>query len=158
MAAAANVAYTKLLLKLMASPAAPAPGSYLDYVYHKLKLVETSREYSSRMPRFDGWQGTLSEFLASAIPSARRRSLSFVEAVSEWGSSAYLLEMMPTLLYLLECYGHQPKVALELATQGPHASPLLAALAGATLGALHGVIPGYEPQGELQEILERLPP
>jgi len=158
MAAAANVAYTKLLLKLMASPAAPAPGSYLDYVYRKLKLFETSREYSPRAPRFDGWHGPLSEFLASAILEARRRSLSFPEAVAEWGSSPYLLEMMPTLLYLLECHGHQPRVALEQATEGPHASPLLAALAGAALGALHGVMPGYEPQGELQDILGRLPP
>ncbi|MBT9585017.1 VWA domain-containing protein [bacterium] len=148
--AAANVAFVALLWAMLARPDPPGARAYLELYLKVLQRVELEAEYSARQPRFDGWKGKLSDFLTAAIPDARRRSLEFGEAIQEWGTSDYVLETVPSLLYLLECHGHQPRQALEEAAR---VSPLLGALAGAALGALHGVIPGCQPQGELATML-----
>jgi Ca-activated chloride channel family protein len=148
--AAANVAYVSLLWDLLSRSDPPGARSYLDPFIQVLQQVEVDTEYAARQPRLDGWKGKLSDFLVMVVGDARRRSLGFQEAVREWGTSDYVLEAIPTLLYLLECHGHQPRQALQEAAR---VSPLLGALAGTALGALHGVVPGFQPQGQLATLL-----
>ena len=140
--AASCVAFANLLWDLMCAGGPPSSNYYLEHFVNVLSSVETDQTYPSTAPRHDGWKGRLSEYLQMVIPDARRRGLTLAEARQEWGSGSYLLESVPSLLYLLECHGHQPQVALRQATSNRP-------LAGAALGALHGTLPGWEMQGEV---------
>lgn len=151
--AAANVAFAAILWAMMARPKPPGPHGYLELFLDILDRVQGEETLAARAPRYDGWSGRLSEYLRVVIPDARKRSLSFLEAAREWGYSPYVLEMVPTLLYLLECHGHQPRQALQEACESPVASPLLAALTGSALGALHGRLPGAPRDETLEGLL-----
>ena len=75
------------------------------------------------------------------------------EAMEVWGSGPYLLEIVPTVLYILECHGHEPGRALEAAIEGSYESDTIAMLVGAALGAVHGSQPGWFLHDELEALL-----
>lgn len=148
--AASCLAFGNLLWELALAPAPPAGGFYLDRFLEVMSEVEKDDVYPSRAPRYDGWTGRLSEYLQLVIPEARRRGLSFDEARREWGEGGYLLECVPGLLYLLECHGHQPQVAVRQAQ-----SEWLAPPVGAAMGALHGRQPDWELKGDARAAWEQ---
>ena len=153
---AASLSFALLLWELMALQAPPAPQFYYDLFVNTLSDVEHDTPYPARARRFDGWKGKLSEYLQHVIPDARRRGLSVPEAQLEWGSSSYLLESIPSMIYILENHGHQPQEALRQATQGTTDAATLGALVGAALGALHGPLGQAPLDEELAQALARL--
>jgi len=142
--AASCLAFGNMLWNLMQLSVAPSSHYYLDTFLAVMDQVEKEQLYPSPAPRHDGWTGKLSDYLRHVIPDARRRGLSLEEVRQEWGSGAHLFETVPALLYLLECHGHQPHVALRQA----QSCNWLGALAGAALGALHGNQTEWPLQGE----------
>ncbi|MBI3925202.1 MAG: VWA domain-containing protein [Armatimonadetes bacterium] len=154
--AASCLGFAALLWDLLAAERPPAPEFYLDRFLEVIADLETDKTYAARTPRYDGWEGRLSEFLTLVIPDARRRGLSAGRAHREWGSSSYLLETVPTVLYILERYGTRPAKALRKATQGSADPGSLGALVGAALGALHGVQPGWRLDPDQEEALADL--
>lgn len=134
-----SLGWASLLLRLIERAPSPPPNFYFDHFVGILEQLELPEHtYASQAPRYDGWNGRLSEYLRLVIPDARRRGLSFEEAWQEWGSSHYLLESVPTVLYALEQAGHMPRQCLQLVVSGPSANQALGAMVGAALGALHG--------------------
>ena len=78
------------------------------------------------------------EFVAKVIPSAAERGLSTVLACNSWYTGAYLLETVPSVLYILTKYGHDPEEALVRAVNDTRDNDTVAAIVGAMAGALHG--------------------
>ncbi|MBI3925655.1 MAG: ADP-ribosylglycohydrolase family protein [Armatimonadetes bacterium] len=154
--AASCMAYAALLWDLMAMTDPPSPDFYLNRFQEVLGELEVDKTYPAHTPRFDGWEGRLSEFLSLAIPEARRRGLSAGAAHKEWGSGSYLLEAVPTLLYILECHGHEPGKALRAATRGTGDRASLGAVVGAALGALHGPQPDWKIEDDQVQAIAAL--
>lgn len=147
--------FSSLLWELMTHPSPPAPHRYLDHFHRLVADLETEATYRSRAPRYDGWEGKLSDYTAMVIPEARARGLTVAQAMSEWGSDDYLLATVPCLLYLLESHAHQPQRCLleAAAAQDPGT---LAALAGAAMGALHGTLPDWKLAPGINQEIERV--
>src|SRR5205085_5705158 len=55
-----------------------------------------------------------------------------------WASSSFVLETVPSLLYILMRHGHDFEEAVVRAVNDTHDNDTIAALTGAMLGALHG--------------------
>lgn len=149
---AASVAFAVLLWELLAHDSPPPSAFYAERFGSVLQEVETDRAYPSRAPRFDGWSGTLSQYLTVVLGDARQRALSVPLAAGEWGKTDHLFETVPLLLWILERHAGEPAVALRLA-QDIH--PAVACLTGAALGALHGELEGLPEDPEYQQALQR---
>jgi ADP-ribosyl-[dinitrogen reductase] hydrolase len=55
-----------------------------------------------------------------------------------WYSGAYLLETVPTVIYILMRHGHDPEEAIVRAVNDTKDNDTVAAIVGAAVGALHG--------------------
>ena len=64
--------------------------------------------------------------------------LDMVAAGQRWHSGAYLLETVPSVLYLLMRHGHDPEAAIVRAVNDTKDNDTIAAIVGAAVGALHG--------------------
>jgi len=60
------------------------------------------------------------------------------EACDAWYSGAYLLETLPSVLYILMRHGHDPQAAIVRAVNDTWDNDTVAAIVGAAVGALHG--------------------
>lgn len=72
------------------------------------------------------------------VVKAYARNLSVEEACNEWRSGPYLLETMPSLLYILMKHAHQPRVAVLQATQYTWDNDTIASLVASLMGAHYG--------------------
>jgi ADP-ribosyl-[dinitrogen reductase] hydrolase len=72
------------------------------------------------------------------VPDALRRDLSTREACEEWHSGAFLLETVPSVLYVLARHGDDPEEAIVRAVNDTRDNDTVAAIVGAAVGALHG--------------------
>jgi ADP-ribosyl-[dinitrogen reductase] hydrolase len=63
---------------------------------------------------------------------------SVVEDGNQWCSGAFLLETVPTVLHVLARHGHDSAVAMVRAVNDTRDNDTIAAIVGASLGALHG--------------------
>ena len=61
-----------------------------------------------------------------------------VDACNQWYSGAYLLETMPSVIYILMRHGHDPEEAIVRAVNDTKDNDTIAAIVGAAVGALHG--------------------
>jgi ADP-ribosyl-[dinitrogen reductase] hydrolase len=103
--------------------AAPLEGTHADYI-------------ASR--RGVSYQGPIWQFTYQQIQAARSAGWTTRQAAERWGSSAYLMETIPCVLYILERYGHDPEQAIVRAVNDTWDNDTVAAIVGAAVGALHG--------------------
>lgn len=150
-ALSASLGMASVLWDLLAAPAPPAPEWYLRHFLESVAGLETGTHYVCRTGRHDGWSGTLSEFVRHAIELARAEKLSATQALESWGMGAYLLEVVPGILYLLERHGGSPAEALAACPPGGW----MGACVGACLGALHGAQPEWKLEPDQDELLAR---
>jgi ADP-ribosylglycohydrolase len=61
-----------------------------------------------------------------------------VEGCDAWRSGAYLLETMPSVLWILERHLHDPGEAIVRAVNDTWDNDTIGAIVGAAVGALHG--------------------
>lgn len=61
-----------------------------------------------------------------------------LEACNRWYSEAYLLETVPSALYILMKHGHDFEQAVLRAVNDTKDNDTIAAIVGAAAGALHG--------------------
>lgn len=148
---AASLGFARLLWELAGQASPPGPGFYLEQFLTACDGLEPDKPYTCRSGRMDGWTGKLSDFVRQAVEQARAEKQPAEQALESWGHGAYLMEVVPGLLYLLECHGHEPARALELAPPGGW----MGALVGAALGALHGRQPSWSLEPDQEELLER---
>ena len=62
-----------------------------------------------------GWRGSASALLDGPVRSALTEGLDVRTACNSWYSGAYLLETVPSVMYILARHGHEPEVAIEKA-------------------------------------------
>jgi ADP-ribosylglycohydrolase len=88
---------------------------------------------------FEGkYEGPIWRFVAERLPRAVAARKSALAAADEWSSGAYLLETVPSALYLLTLHAHDPEQAIVRAVNDTCDNDTIAAIVGAAVGALHG--------------------
>jgi ADP-ribosylglycohydrolase len=86
----------------------------------------------------NNYQGTLSRFVQEKVTAAYEGGLSTLQAGQAWFSGAYLLETVPSVLYILMRHGHDFEEAVVRAVNDTRDNDTIAAIVGALAGALHG--------------------
>ncbi len=139
--AACSLAWANLLWELACQPAPPPGPFYWERFSEVLRQVQRNVPYAAVAPRYDGWRGTPLDFFEMVLEEARLQGRSFEESREDWAAGPHILEATATALYLLECHGHQPQLAMRLAQAKEADREWLGALVGAALGAMHGQWP-----------------
>ena len=134
----ASVAFVALLWDLLRATSPPPPQWYGERFVEVCRQVETQASYSPRFGSSHEWSGTLSAWTEAQLTSARGGGVALVDAQATWGSGAYLLETVPSVLYALERHGHDPEDAIVRAVNDTYDNDTVAAIVGAAVGALHG--------------------
>lgn len=101
--------------------------------------MEINNNYSPRGGMYTDFRGTLGEYLTRVIPPAYRENLSVIDACNTWYSGAYLFETIPSMLYILMKWGHDPEQAIIRAVNDTRDNDTIASLVGIAVGALHGI-------------------
>jgi ADP-ribosyl-[dinitrogen reductase] hydrolase len=123
---------------LAARPPVPA-GFWLHPFLEVASCLEgTVRRYSPRAPGLGTEKRTLVDHAREVVRNALAAGSSALEACESWYSGAYLLETVPSVLFLLERHGNDPEEAIARAVNDTLDSDTIAALVGAAVGALHG--------------------
>ncbi len=136
----ASLAFAAMLWELLALPSPPPADWWVErYVALARPIEDDATRYRPRGGAFTDYAGPLWPFVAERVPAARRRGLRGRAACDAWHSGAYLLETVPSLLYLLACLADDPEAAIVEAVNGTYDNDTVAALVGAAVGALHGV-------------------
>jgi Ca-activated chloride channel family protein len=136
--AACTLAWANLLWELAGQSTPPPGGFYWERFSAVLLKMQRDLPCAAQAPRYDGWSGTPHDFLKMVLEEARDHGRSFEECRDAWAAGPHILEATATALYLLECHGHQPQLAMRLAMSIEAEREWLGALVGAALGAVHG--------------------
>lgn len=131
------VAFTNLLWQCLLLKDIPAPHWWIDTFVSVAREVEGPTDYATRTPA-SSYTGPLWKFVDQEVRAALRQGSSTLEACNRWYSGAYLLETMPSVLYILAKYGHQPEEAIVRAVNDTKDNDTVAAIVGAAVGAMHG--------------------
>ncbi len=135
----ACLAYIAMLYELMGMDGAPHAGWWKEqYVGCTNDLEGENSTYFTRNEVFFDFAGPLWRFIEYVIPWAAERKLSSLEACDAWYSGAYLLETVPSVLYILSKHAHDPQEAIVRAVNDTVDNDTIASLVGAAIGALYG--------------------
>lgn len=93
---------------------------------------------SPRGGPFSDYSGPLWRFVAKTLSWAEQEDLSVLAACDGWRSGAYLLETVPSVLYILMRHADDPEEAIVRAINDTKDNDTIAAIVGAAVGALHG--------------------
>ena len=137
-ATAACLAFAQMLWQLLAMEAAPEPAWWLETYVETSKDLEAHDTYRPRGGAFTKYQGTIWRFVQEYVSDAYSSGLSVLEACNAWYSAAYLLETVPSVLYILMRHGDDPEEAIVRAVNDTKDNDTIAAIVGAAVGALHG--------------------
>jgi ADP-ribosylglycohydrolase len=85
-----------------------------------------------------GFDGRFADFVRLRVDDAWRRELDVLTACNEWYSGAFLLETVPSVLYILMRHADDPEEAFVRAVNDTKDNDTVAAIVGAAVGALHG--------------------
>ena len=128
-----------MLWDLLVFPRQPSPEWWLDrFVAVARDLELPDNIYEARGGAFKGARGRFSNLVESRVHYAWDRKRSTLEACDEWYSGAYLLETVPSALYILMHYAGDPEEAIVRAVNDTKDNDTVAAIVGAAVGALHG--------------------
>ena len=136
-AIAACLAFVKIFWDLLTMTRAPEPAWWPRTYVAVARDLERG-QYRPRGGAYADFCGPIWQFVADKVEAAYAQGLSVREAGRRWGSGAYLLETVPTVLYILMCYGHDPEAAIIRAVNDTLDNDTIAAVVGAAMGALHG--------------------
>jgi ADP-ribosylglycohydrolase len=135
---ASCVAFVDLLARLLRLARPPAPGWITATFLATVRQVCTDQLYRPRGGRFADREDTFPDYLEFVLGEAERHGWSTREACEAWHSGAYLLETVPSVLWILASYAHDPQEAIVRAVNDAHDNDTVAAIVGAAVGALHG--------------------
>jgi ADP-ribosylglycohydrolase len=135
---AACLAFVDMLWQLLQMPTPPQPEWWLETYAKAARDLEQDERYRSSAPGRESYQGTLWQFVQEQVSAAHGRGLPTVDACNSWYSGAYLLETMPSVIYILMRHGDDPEEAIVRAVNDTWDNDTIAAIVGAAVGALHG--------------------
>jgi len=134
---AACVAFVNILWGLLGFNEIPSPEWWVE------RYVETAKEleletYTPRGGDHLDFEGPIWQFVRDKVQDAYRKGLPTVDACNSWYSGAFLLETVPSVLYILMRHGDDPEEAIVRAVNDTRDNDTIAAIVGAAVGALHG--------------------
>lgn len=139
---AACVAMVNILWRLLAGEADAAVTNghwWLRQYVDVARELETRDDYEPRGGAWAGkYRGPLWRYAERRVTEAWGRDLPAVEACQSWYSGAYLMETLPSVLYVLMRHGHDAEEAIVRAANDTKDNDTTAAIVGAAVGALHG--------------------
>ena len=150
---ASCVAFTELLARLLRRPTPPAPDWIITTFLATVRQVCTEQPYRPRGGHFANWEGPFPDYLEFVLGEAGRHGWSTRDACDAWYSGAYLLETVPSVLWILANHAHDPEEAIVRAVNDTKDNDTVAAIVGAAVGALHGQ--GALPERWLRGLLGR---
>lgn len=140
---ASCLAFVNILWELLHMDGVPEPSWWLDAFTEVAGDLEKDA-YEPGGPFFKGREWSLCDFLREKLPDAYEKGQSTFEACQSWYSSAYLMETVPCVLYILMKHGDDLEEAVVRAVNDTMDNDTVAAIVGAAVGALYGskAIPG----------------
>jgi ADP-ribosylglycohydrolase len=136
-AIASSVAFVNVLWRLLGRTSPPEPEWWLDSFVWVARDLDGREEYGGA-GRWASYRGRFSEYVDERVREAYRQGLSAVEACDSWHSGAYLMETVPSALYILMRHGADPEEAIVRAVNDTVDNDTVGAIVGAAVGALHG--------------------
>jgi ADP-ribosyl-[dinitrogen reductase] hydrolase len=127
-----------MLWHLLAMKDPPPPAWWLNSYVRVARELETGNAYRPRGGTYAGFAGPLWQFVEQFLTEAHRKDLSTLTACEAWYSGAYLLETVPSVLYILMRHGASFEEAVVRAVNDTRDNDTVAAIVGALAGALHG--------------------
>ncbi len=134
---ASCVAFAAMIGELLQMASPPGPAWWVRRFIGVARPIEGKARLRSRVPR-SSFEGSLCDYVECEVLSAHRRGLPVREALDGWFSGAYLLETVPSVLYVLMAHGHDPEEAIVRAVNDTWDNDTAGAIVGAAVGALHG--------------------
>ena len=134
----ACLAFVRILWEALRMDNPPDPTWWLDTYVEAAKTLEVKNTYRPRGGAFTDYQGPLWLFVEEKVRKAHDQGLSVIEAGRGWFSGAYLLETVPSVIYILMRHGHNLEEAIVRAVNDTKDNDTIAAIVGAAVGALHG--------------------
>ena len=136
---ASCLAMVRMLWELLQMSAPPQPRWWLETFADAAAQVERRETYRPRGGYFkDSYEGSLWRFVREKVGPAFEAGLSTLQACQAWYSGAYLLETVPSALYILMRHGGDFEEAVVRAVNDTRDNDTIAAIVGALAGALHG--------------------
>ena len=133
----ACLSFVHLLWQLLQMDAPPAPSWWLETYVETARDLEADDTYSPRRKDLS-YRGTLWRFVEEHVGATYEKGLAALQACNAWYSAAYLLETVPSVLYILMCHGTNLEEAIVRAVNDTKDNDTIAAIVGAAVGALHG--------------------
>jgi ADP-ribosyl-[dinitrogen reductase] hydrolase len=134
---AACVAFVAMLWDLLCRHTAPAPDWWAEAYHQVAAPLEGKTSYTPQMPGLT-YRGSIANFVQQEVGRALASNWTVEQAGKTWGSGAYLLETLPSALYILARYSGDPEQAILRAVNDTRDNDSIAAIVGAAVGALHG--------------------
>lgn len=135
---AACLAFVSMLWELLTLESAPEPSWWVKRYVAVTPELEGAASYRPRGGKYRDYEGPIWQFVAEKVPEAYRAGRSVLEACNSWYSGAYLLETVPSFLYVLLRHTSDPEEAIVRAVNDTKDNDTIAAIVGAAVGALHG--------------------
>lgn len=136
---AACVAFARILADLLYLKKPVADGWFCEAFLETAGPIEGSVKLPSRVPG-DSFEGSVCDMVKQRVmPALKEEGLSVSTACDRWYSGAFLLETVPSILYILERYKSDPQEAIRRAVMDTWDNDTVAAIVGAVMGAMHGM-------------------
>jgi ADP-ribosyl-[dinitrogen reductase] hydrolase len=135
---AACVAFVRMLWDLLQMERPPESQWWLRGYVETAGTLETGKVYQARGGQFSSYEGPVWRFVEEFLSPAYHDAVSTRDACNAWHSGAYLLETVPSVIYILMCHGDRPEEAIVRAVNDTWDNDTIAAIVGAAIGALHG--------------------
>jgi ADP-ribosylglycohydrolase len=165
---ASCVAFVNVLWQALGLAGPPSEGWWLETFCKVASDLEGETAYSPRSTQTPiPHEGPIWAYAERVVSQALREEKSVLEACESWQSGAYLLETVPSVLYVLETCGGNAVEAVVRAVNDTRDNDTIAAIVGAAVGALHGKdafseqwlgrlvgYTTYEDEGRVFELIE----
>jgi len=133
------VAFVAMLWQLLAMDEAPEPYWWPRTYVSIASELEGNTKYRPRGGDHMDYEGPISRFVSENLLNVVWRVWpSVLDLCNSWYSGAYLLETVPSALYILMRYASDPEEAIIRAVNDTKDNDTIAAIVGAAVGALHG--------------------
>ncbi len=139
----ACLSFMNMLWELLKMKTPPEPDWWLETYVKISKDLEVDNTYKPRGGSFTDYRGKIWRFVQDRVGAAFDKDLSVLDACNSWYSGAFLLETVPSVIFILMKHGDNLEEALVRAVNDTKDNDTMGAVVGAAVGALHGknVIP-----------------
>ena len=133
----ACAALVGMLWELLGMAAPPKPEWWINAFLVRARPLEGEVQLQ---PRHSGlaFRGPLWRLVDTEVRRALEQQLTVRDACDRWYSGAFLLETVPSALYILARHSEEPEEAILRAVNDTKDNDTIAAIVGAAVGALHG--------------------